>query len=163
LCEKHRKICFIKLNLLKTNKSKTTYYLKLTLSNLNKGDLNMVFDDNESWDDHTILTWDYEGGGVIYFSNKAKGKYHVDITWLSEDLLYKDIPMTFHVNIEGVMDDKHFIVWNYNGVNVKYLPCAFDSVHVLDVMNMHEDFLYNDILGELHVYNTHDYFSTIWS
>ncbi len=107
------------------------------------------------------MTRDYEGGDVIYFLGKAKGEYHVDITWLLEDLLYKDISMTFHVNSEGVMDKEHFIVWNYNGVDVKYLPCAFDGVHVLDVMNMPEDLLYNDIPRELHVYNTHDYFNTI--
>jgi hypothetical protein len=33
----------------------------------------MVFDDSESWDDHTIVTWDYEGEDVI-FSNKEKKK-----------------------------------------------------------------------------------------
>jgi hypothetical protein len=27
---------------------------------------------------------------------------------------------------------------------------------------MLEDLLYNDIPRELHVYNTHDYFNTIW-
>jgi hypothetical protein len=121
----------------------------------------MVFDGNESWDDHTIVTWDYEGGDVTYFFDEAKGEYHVDITWLLEDLLYKDISMTFHVNSKGVMDEEHFIVWNYNGVDVKYVPRAFDGVHVLDVMNMPEDLLCNGILGEFHVYNTHDYFSTI--
>jgi hypothetical protein len=30
-------------------------------------------------------------------------------------------------------------------------------------MNMPENLLYKDILGELHVYNTHYYFNTIWS
>jgi hypothetical protein len=28
---------------------------------------------------------------------------------------------------------------------------------------MPKDLLYNDIPRELHVYNTHDYFNTIWS
>jgi hypothetical protein len=46
-------------------------------------------------------------------------------------------------------------------VDIKYLPCTFDDVYVLDVMTMLEDLLYNDIPGELHVYNTHDYFNTI--
>jgi hypothetical protein len=35
----------------------------------------MVFDDSESWDDHTIVTWDYEED-VIYLSNKEKYIYH---------------------------------------------------------------------------------------
>jgi hypothetical protein len=107
------------------------------------------------------VTWACEGGDVICFLGKAKGEYHVDIIWLSEYLLYKDISMTVHVNNEGVMDKEHLIVWNYNGVDVKYLPCVFDDVHVLDVMNMPKDLLYNDIFREFHVYNTHHYFSTI--
>jgi hypothetical protein len=32
----------------------------------------MVFDDSESWDDQTIVTWDYEEEDVIYLSNKEK-------------------------------------------------------------------------------------------
>jgi hypothetical protein len=32
----------------------------------------MVFDDSESCDDHTIVTWDFGGEGVTYFSNKEK-------------------------------------------------------------------------------------------
>jgi hypothetical protein len=37
----------------------------------------------------------------------------------------------------------------------------FDGIYVLDVMNMPENLLYKGILGDLHVYNTHDYFNTI--
>jgi hypothetical protein len=33
------------------------------------------------------VTWDYEGGDVIYFLGKAKGEYHGDIIWLSKYLL----------------------------------------------------------------------------
>jgi hypothetical protein len=67
-------------------------------------------------------------------SSKEKRKYHVDIAQLSKDLLYKDIPMTFYVNSEGVMEgEQMFIIWDYNGVDVKYLLCAFDGVYVLDV------------------------------
>jgi hypothetical protein len=51
-----------------------------------------LFDDNESWDNHTIMTWDYEGEDVIYLSSKEKGEYHVDIAQLLEDLLYKENP-----------------------------------------------------------------------
>jgi len=36
----------------------------------------MVFDDSESWDDQTIVTWDYEEEDVIYLSNKEKKEYH---------------------------------------------------------------------------------------
>ncbi len=123
----------------------------------------MVFDDSESWDDHTIVTWDYEGKDVMYLLGKERWEYHVDIAWLSEYLLYKDIPMTFYVNNEDVMDgEQMFIVWDYNSVDVKYLPCTFDGIYILDVTNMLEDLLYNDIPRELHVYNTHDYFNTIW-
>ncbi len=122
----------------------------------------MIFDDGESWDDHIIVTWDYERKDVIYFLNKEKYIYHVDIAQLSEDLSYKDIPMTFYVNSEGVMEgEQMFIIWDYNGVDVKYPPCMFDGIYVLDVMNMPENLLYKDILGELHVYNTHYYFNTI--
>jgi hypothetical protein len=39
---------------------------------------------------------------------------------------------------------------------------CFEGVYVLDVTNMFEDILDEDILGELHVYNTHDYFSIIY-
>ncbi len=46
-------------------------------------------------------------------------------------------------------------------MDVKYLPCMFDGIYVLDVMNMPENLLYKGILGDLHVYNTHDYFNTI--
>jgi hypothetical protein len=49
----------------------------------------------------------------------------------------------------------------HNGVDVKYLPCVFDGIYVLDVMNMPKDLLYNDIPRELHIYNTHEYFNTI--
>jgi hypothetical protein len=38
---------------------------------------------------------------------------------------------------------------------------AFEGVYVLNVTNMPEDFLYKDILVELHVYDTHDHFNTI--
>jgi hypothetical protein len=48
------------------------------------------------------------------------------------------------------------MVWMLNISHVR-----FDGVHVLDVMNMPEDLLYNDIPKELHVYNTHYYFNTI--
>jgi hypothetical protein len=27
---------------------------------------NMVFDDSDSWNNHTIMTWDYGGANVIY-------------------------------------------------------------------------------------------------
>jgi hypothetical protein len=42
----------------------------------------MVFDDSESWDDHTIVTWDYEGGDVIYLSNKEKKRISQEGTYL---------------------------------------------------------------------------------
>jgi hypothetical protein len=60
----------------------------------------MAFDYNDTWEDHTIMTWDYEGVDVIYLLGEEKEKYHVDIAWLSKDLLYKDIPMTY-VNSES--------------------------------------------------------------
>jgi hypothetical protein len=31
------------------------------------------------WDDHTIVTWDYEGADVIYFLGQEEGQYDVDI------------------------------------------------------------------------------------
>jgi len=90
--------------LIKINNSKTTNHVKLTSNNQDKGNSNMAFDDSESWDDHTIVTWDFKGEDVIYLSNKEKKEYHVDIAQLLEDLLSKDIPMTFYVNNKGVME-----------------------------------------------------------
>jgi hypothetical protein len=86
---------------------------------------------------------------------QKRRKYHVDIACLSKDLLYKEIPMTFYVKIEHVVKRKPmFIVWVHNGVNVKYLPCAFEDIYVLNL-------IYEDIHGELCIYDTRDYFSTI--
>jgi hypothetical protein len=31
------------------------------------------------WDNHTIMTWDYEGENIIYFLGQ-EGKYDVDIS-----------------------------------------------------------------------------------
>jgi hypothetical protein len=47
-----------------------------------------------------------------------------------------------------------FIAWDYKGANVKYLPCLFEGIYVLDVINMLKDLLYKDIPKELHVYDT---------
>ncbi len=47
-----------------------------------------------------------------------------------------------------------FIAWDYKGANVKYLPCLFEGLYVLDVINMSKYLLYKDIPGELHVYDT---------
>jgi hypothetical protein len=69
-----------------------------------KANSNMVLDDNDIWDNYTIVTWDYEGANVIYLSEKEEGKYHVDIAQLLEDLLYKDIFITFYVTSELVVD-----------------------------------------------------------
>jgi hypothetical protein len=44
---------------------------------------------------------------------------------------------------------------------IKYLPCAFEKVHVLNVSNLLEDLLYEDIPMEFHVYDTQNYFDTI--
>ncbi len=46
-------------------------------------------------------------------------------------------------------------------MDVKYLPCAFEGVYALDVVNMLEYLLYKDIPKELHVYDMHDYFNII--
>jgi hypothetical protein len=47
-----------------------------------------------------------------------------------------------------------FINPDHNGINVKCLPCAFEGVYVLNVLNFSKDLLYEDISMELHVYNT---------
>jgi hypothetical protein len=107
------------------------------------------------------MTWNFEGIDVIYLLGE-EGEYHVDIAQLLDYLLYKDILMTFYVNNEHVVDgEQRFIAWDHNVVDVKYLPCVFDGVYVLDLTNMPKDLLYKDILEELHVYHTHDYFNTI--
>jgi hypothetical protein len=67
----------------------------------------------------------------------------VDISRLSEDLLYKDIPLTLYVIIDNVMDkDNMFMTRDHNGTNVKYLPCAFEGIYVLDVYNFPKNLLY---------------------
>jgi hypothetical protein len=92
-----------------------------------------------------VTTWNYEGANVIYLLGK-EGEYYVDIVQLSNDLLYKDIPMTFYVNNEHVVDDEQrFIAWDHNGVSVKDLPSVFDGVYVLDFTNIPKDLLYKDI------------------
>ncbi len=64
--------------------------------------------------------------------------------------------MTLYVKTKNVMDrDSLFITWDHNGTNVKYLPCAFEGVYVLDVSNFLED-LYKDIPTKFKVYDTED-------
>jgi hypothetical protein len=124
---------------------------------------NMVLENNDTCDDHTIMPWDYERTNVIYLSGKEEGEYHMDIAQLSKYLLCKEIPMAFYVNIKHVMDrEQMFITWDRNGVNVKYLSFMFEGVYILNVTNVLEDLLDEDILGELHVYDTHDYFNIIY-
>jgi hypothetical protein len=101
------------------------------------------------------VTWDYEGADVIYFPSLEEGQYDVDIFSLPKDLLYKDIPLTLYVKTKNVMDRENvFIAWDHNGTRVKYLPCAFEGVYVLDVSNLLEDLLYKDTPIEFHVYDT---------
>jgi hypothetical protein len=48
-----------------------------------------------------------------------------------------------------------FITWDHNGTSVKYLPCMFEGVYVLDVSNLPEEvLLYKDIPIKFHVYDT---------
>ncbi len=101
------------------------------------------------------MTWDYEGVDVICFLGQKEGQYDVDIFLLFEDLLYKDIPLTLYVRFENVMDKESvFITWDHNGTSVRYLPCAFEGVYVLDVSNLPKNVLYKDISIEFHVYDT---------
>jgi len=87
----------------------------------------------------------------------------VDFFLLPKDLLYKDIPLTIYVKTENIMDkDNVFIIWDHNGTDFKYLPCAFEGVYVFDVSNLLKDLLYEDIPTKFHVYNTQNYFDTIW-
>jgi hypothetical protein len=109
-----------------------------------------------------MVTWNYEGVDVIYFPSHEEGKYHVDNLGLPKDLLYKDIQSTLYVNIENVMDRKCvFIAWDHNGMSIKYLPCVFEGIYVLDISNLHEGLLYEDIPMKFFVYDTQDYFDTI--
>ncbi len=76
-------------------------------------------------------------------------------------MLYKDIPITFYISSECVINkERVLIAWDHNGMDVKYLPCAFESIYVLDVTNLLEDLIHEDIFKE-HVYDTCDYFNTI--
>jgi hypothetical protein len=63
-------------------------YAQATMpNNQNKGERgkevssNMIIDDNDTWDDHTIVTWDNEGEYVIYLPSKRKG----NIMWILLD------------------------------------------------------------------------------
>jgi hypothetical protein len=49
------------------------------------------------WDDHIVMTWDYESVDVIYFLGQEKEKYDVDISQLLKEILYMDIPLTLYV------------------------------------------------------------------
>jgi len=71
---------------------------------------------------------------MSYICKWREGKHHVDIAQLLKDL-YKDIPITFYISNEHVVDEDH------DGVNVKYFPCMFESIYVLDITNMPEDLL----------------------
>jgi len=86
----------------------------------------------------------------------------VNIFQLPKHLLYKDIQLTLCVKIENVMDmDNVFIAWDHNGISVKYLPCVFKRVYILNVSIFFEDLLSKDIPTKFHVYDTHDYFDKI--
>jgi hypothetical protein len=75
------------------------------------------------------MTWDYEGIDAIYLSSEEEREYHVGILKLLENLLYKEILITFDVSTKCVMDGEWvFIAWGHNGVNVKCLPCVFEGV-----------------------------------
>jgi hypothetical protein len=52
------------------------------------------------------VKWDYEGIDAIYLSSEEERKYHVGIVQLLENLLYKEILMTFDVNTNCVMDEE---------------------------------------------------------
>jgi hypothetical protein len=52
-------------------------YTKFELSNQVDGE---IIEQARKWDDHTIMTWDYEGADVIYFPSQEEGKYDVDIS-----------------------------------------------------------------------------------
>jgi hypothetical protein len=66
----------------------------------------------------------------------------VDISQLLKNLLYKDIPLTLYVKFENVMDKENvFKAWDHNGTNVKYIPCMFKGVYVLDVSNLPTNFV----------------------
>jgi len=98
----------------------------------------------------------------MYFPSQEKGEYHVDIVWLLEDLLYKEIPLILYVSSEQlVKGDQMFVTWDYKSADVKYVLCAFEGLYFLDAINMPKDLLYKDMPKELHVYGTYDYFNTI--
>jgi hypothetical protein len=59
-----------------------------------------------------------------------------------------------YVSNEQVVErEKMFVVWDYKGANVILSTMCIWRI-VLDVVNMFENYLYNDIFRELHVYDT---------
>jgi len=45
-------------------------------------DSNFDYENIHAWDNHTSMTWNYEGVDVIYFPGQKEGEYHVDISQL---------------------------------------------------------------------------------
>jgi len=68
----------------------------------NRVESNITLDDNHNWD-NTMITWDYKEKNLMYFPRQDEGKYHVNIVQLSEDLLYKEIPLMLYVSSEQVV------------------------------------------------------------
>jgi hypothetical protein len=48
------------------------------------GSSNMVLNDSEIWNDHTVVTWNFEGIDVIYLLGLGEeGEYHVNIAQMT--------------------------------------------------------------------------------
>jgi hypothetical protein len=62
-----------------------------------------IIEQAHEWDNHTIVTWDYEGTNVICFPSQEEGAYDVDIFRLFEDSLYKDIALTLYIKTGNVV------------------------------------------------------------
>jgi len=81
-------------------------------------------------------------GGKCHIFPKPRRQIWCGYFSIIEGLIVKDIPLTLYAKTENVINrNSVFIVWDHNGINVKYLPCAFKRVYyVLDVSNFLEDF-----------------------
>ncbi len=115
---------------------------------------------NHNWNDNTIITWDYKHR---VFPKLEKWKVTCGCHSITKDLLYNEISLTLYVNIKQIVEgERVFVAWDYKGANVKCLSCPFEGIYILNVINMSKDLLYKGVPKKLHIYDTQDYFNTIW-
>jgi hypothetical protein len=73
----------------------------------------MVIDDNDTWDEKTIMTWDYEGSNVI-FARQWRRRISCGYCLVIKGLVIQGNSNDLCVNIKHVVDkEQMFIAWDY--------------------------------------------------